>query len=89
MRLLYDNVRCFCAGELMQSERDALLKLIQSLRHEYEAVQAAKMGQESEIQGLKVLPSQSLPWHLMCPHDNNSTSTAQERGSKPCQVNCV
>lgn len=41
----------------MQSERDALLKLIQSLRHEYEAVQAAKMGQESEIQGLKVKPS--------------------------------
>lgn len=41
----------------MQSERDALLKLIQSLRHEYEAVQAAKMGQESEIQGLKVQPS--------------------------------
>ncbi|KAL3152452.1 hypothetical protein ABBQ32_001497 [Trebouxia sp. C0010 RCD-2024] len=41
------------AGELMQSERDALLKLIQSLRHEYEAVQAAKLGQESEIQGLK------------------------------------
>lgn len=40
----------------MQSERDALLKLIQSLRHEYEAVQAAKMGQESEIQGLKVQP---------------------------------
>lgn len=40
----------------MQSERDALLKLIQSLRHEYEAVQSAKMGQESEIQGLKVQP---------------------------------
>ena len=40
----------------MQSERDALLKLIQSLRHEYEAVQAAKLGQESEIQGLKVQP---------------------------------
>lgn len=44
----------------MQSERDALLKLIQSLRHEYEAVQAAKMGQESEIQGLKVLPFRCL-----------------------------
>ena len=44
------------AGEVMQGERDALLKLIQSLRHEYEAVQAAKMGQESEIQGLKVPP---------------------------------
>lgn len=42
----------------MQGERDALLKLIQSLRHEYEAVQAAKLGQESEIQGLKV---QSCP----------------------------
>ena len=40
----------------MQGERDALLKLIQSLRHEYEAVQAAKLGQESEIQGLKVMP---------------------------------
>lgn len=42
------------AGELLQSERDALLKLIQSLRHEYEAVQLAKQGQESELQGLKV-----------------------------------
>lgn len=51
----------FTAGQLMQSERDALLKLIQSLRHEYEAVQAAKMGQESEIQGLKVQPSRCLP----------------------------
>ena len=43
-----------CAGELLQGERDALLKLIQSLRHEYEAVQLAKQGQESELQGLKV-----------------------------------
>lgn len=52
-----DVLPCACAaGQLMQSERDALLKLIQSLRHEYEAVQAAKMGQESEIQGLKVQP---------------------------------
>lgn len=50
------------AGELMQSERDALLKLIQSLRHEYEAVQAAKMGQESEIQGLKVQPFPPQIW---------------------------
>ena len=46
----------------MQSERDALLKLIQSLRHEYEAVQAAKMGQESEIQGLKVQPFPPQIW---------------------------
>lgn len=47
------------AGELLQGERDALLKLIQSLRHEYEAVQLAKQGQEAEIQGLKVfVPSQ-------------------------------
>lgn len=52
-----DAIVSDCAtGELMQSERDALLKLIQSLRHEYEAVQAAKLGQESEIQGLKVQP---------------------------------
>ena len=49
----------------MQSERDALLKLIQSLRHEYEAVQAAKMGQESELQGLKVRP---LPSCLSIEH---------------------
>lgn len=49
----------------MQGERDALLKLIQSLRHEYEAVQAAKMGQESELQGLKVQP---CPAHDMLQH---------------------
>ena len=54
------------AGQLMQSERDALLKLIQSLRHEYEAVQAAKMGQESEIQGLKVLPFRCLFTQRAC-----------------------
>ena len=53
------------AGEVMQGERDALLKLIQSLRHEYEAVQAAKMGQESELQGLKVQP---CPAHDMLHH---------------------
>ncbi len=53
------------AGEVMQGERDALLKLIQSLRHEYEAVQAAKMGQESELLGLKVQP---CPAHDMLQH---------------------
>lgn len=50
----------------MQSERDALLKLIQSLRHEYEAVQAAKLGQESEIQGLKVQPFLPAFIHSLC-----------------------
>lgn len=58
----------YITGELMQSERDALLKLIQSLRHEYEAVQAAKLGQESEIQGLKVRPfcQFSVSVHAIC-----------------------
>jgi len=53
----------------MQGERDALLKLIQSLRHEYEAVQAAKMGQESELQGLKVQPcfAYGMLQHLCLP----------------------
>lgn len=37
----------------MKGERDALLKLIQSLRREYEAVQSAKSGQESELRQLK------------------------------------
>lgn len=63
LTLCYD-VMCI-AGEVMQGERDALLKLIQSLRHEYEAVQAAKMGQESELLGLKVHP---CPAHDMLQH---------------------
>ncbi|GLI68927.1 hypothetical protein VaNZ11_013348 [Volvox africanus] len=41
------------AGEILKGERDALLKLIQSLRHEYEAVQAAKVAQDAEMQALK------------------------------------
>ena len=60
-----------CAGELLQGERDALLKLIQSLRHEYEAVQLAKQGQESELQGLKV----SLIAHIT-PTDRTTTYRA-------------
>eukprot|EP00879_Flechtneria_rotunda_P031264 GHRR01034134.1.p1 GENE.GHRR01034134.1~~GHRR01034134.1.p1 ORF type:complete len:500 (+),score=163.75 GHRR01034134.1:2438-3937(+) len=41
------------AGEVMQAERDALLKLIGSLRREYEAVQMAKGAQEHELRQLK------------------------------------
>eukprot|EP00878_Enallax_costatus_P033717 GHUV01037269.1.p1 GENE.GHUV01037269.1~~GHUV01037269.1.p1 ORF type:complete len:413 (+),score=115.75 GHUV01037269.1:321-1559(+) len=41
------------AGEVMQTERDALLKLIGSLRREYEAVQMAKNQQEEELRHLK------------------------------------
>jgi hypothetical protein len=41
------------AGEVLKGERDALLKLIQSLRREYEAVQAAKGQQEEELKSLK------------------------------------
>lgn len=37
----------------MKGERDALLKLIQSLRREYEAVQAAKHAQEDELRSMK------------------------------------
>ncbi|KAI8467365.1 MAG: hypothetical protein J3K34DRAFT_395113 [Monoraphidium minutum] len=41
------------AGEVLKGERDALLKLIQSLRREYEALQAAKGAQEDELRGVK------------------------------------
>jgi hypothetical protein len=41
------------AGEVMKAERDALLKLISSLRREYEAVQTAKGAQEEELRSLK------------------------------------
>eukprot|EP00877_Chromochloris_zofingiensis_P001776 jgi/Chrzof1/1159/Cz01g42220.t1 len=41
------------AGEVLKGERDALLKLIQSLRREYEAVQMAKTNQEDELKQLK------------------------------------
>ena len=41
------------AGEVLKGERDALLKLIQSLRHEYEAVQHSKVSQEEELRNLK------------------------------------
>ena len=41
------------AGEVMKGERDALMKLIGSLRREYEAVQEAKAAQESELGDLK------------------------------------
>ncbi|KAF8067181.1 hypothetical protein HT031_002228 [Scenedesmus sp. PABB004] len=41
------------AGEVMRTERDALLALIGSLRREYEAVQAAKGAQEDELRALK------------------------------------
>ncbi|KAG2499362.1 hypothetical protein HYH03_002937 [Edaphochlamys debaryana] len=41
------------AGEILKGERDALLKLIQSLRREYEAVQHAKVAQDEEMKALK------------------------------------
>ncbi|KXZ56639.1 hypothetical protein GPECTOR_1g576 [Gonium pectorale] len=41
------------AGEILKGERDALLKLIQSLRREYESVQAAKVAQDEEMKALK------------------------------------
>ncbi|PNH01101.1 hypothetical protein TSOC_013030, partial [Tetrabaena socialis] len=41
------------AGEILKGERDALLKLIQGLRREYEAVQHAKVAQEDEMLALK------------------------------------
>lgn len=48
---------CCClhviAGEVMQAERDALLKLIGGLRREYEAVQMARGSQEEELRLLK------------------------------------
>lgn len=42
------------AGEVLQGERDALLKLIQSMRDEYEATLRNKEEQEAELRGLKV-----------------------------------
>lgn len=41
------------AGEVLKGERDALMKLIQSMRKEYEAVQGAKGAQEEEVRRLK------------------------------------
>jgi hypothetical protein len=41
------------AGEVLKGERDALMKLIQSMRKEYEAVQSAKGAQEDEVKRLK------------------------------------
>ncbi len=40
-------------GEVLKGERDALFKLIQSLRREYESVQAAKGAQDEELRALK------------------------------------
>jgi hypothetical protein len=37
----------------MRAERDALLKLVQALRREYEAVQLAKEAQHDELRSLK------------------------------------
>ena len=38
----------------MQSERDALLKLIQGMREEYEATMRVKEEQQAELRGVKV-----------------------------------
>ena len=39
--------------QVLKGERDALMKLIQSMRKEYEAVQGAKGAQEDELRRLK------------------------------------
>lgn len=46
---------CSCSFKptVCPAERDALLKLISSLRREYEAVQMAKNQQEEELKHLK------------------------------------
>ncbi|GMH34174.1 hypothetical protein BSKO_02008 [Bryopsis sp. KO-2023] len=41
------------AGEILRSERDALMELVKSLRREYEAVERAKHAQEGELRSLK------------------------------------
>lgn len=43
----------FQAGEILKSERDALMELVKSLRREYEAVEMAKHAQDGELQALK------------------------------------
>ena len=40
-------------SQVLKGERDALMKLIQSMRKEYEAVQGAKGAQEDELRRLK------------------------------------
>jgi hypothetical protein len=40
-------------SQVLKGERDALMKLIQSMRKEYEAVQGAKGAQEDELKRLK------------------------------------
>ena len=54
VRLLLLRCLSHVAGEVLQGERDALLKLVQGLRREYEAVQLAKTGQQAELQSIKV-----------------------------------
>ena len=44
----------WCAGEVLEGERNALLKLIHSMREEYEATLRVKEDQEAELRGLKV-----------------------------------
>lgn len=41
------------AGEVMRAERDALIKLVQALRREYECVQLAKEAQHDELRSIK------------------------------------
>ena len=54
VRLLPSRCLSPAAGEVLKGERDALLKLVQGLRREYEAVQLAKTGQQAELQSIKV-----------------------------------
>lgn len=48
------KLRSMSTGEVLQGERDALLKLIQSMRVEYEATMRNKEEQKAELRGLKV-----------------------------------
>ncbi len=52
------------AGEVLKGERDALLRLIPSLRREYEAVQHAKGAQEEELKSLKERMVVGVSWFL-------------------------
>lgn len=47
------NTLSYFPPQVLKGERDALMKLIQSMRREYEAVQGAKGAQEDELSRLK------------------------------------
>lgn len=62
------------AGELMRAERDALLKLVQALRREYEAVQLAKESQHDELRALKDKMTVKVSINLMAASGTSGTS---------------